>query len=95
MSLKMRRADLYANPNVIGVFQNLDPHHMTGDEVFHMLDLVCDAQAKDKEPPLKFSSSIDILNELADDNDDIVKVLEPAVSPPKNERQERQGKGSC
>jgi hypothetical protein len=79
----MRRADLYANPDVIGVFLSLDPHNITRDKVFHMLDLVCDAQAKVEEPPLKFSVSINILNELADDNDDIVEILEPVASPPK------------
>ena len=68
---------------MIGVFQNLDPHHMTRDEAFHMLDLVCDAQAKEEESPFKFSPSINILNELVDDNNNIVEILEPVVSPPK------------
>jgi hypothetical protein len=56
---------------------------MTRDKAFRMHDLVCDAQAKDEESPLKISPSVDILNELADDNDNIVEILEPVVSPPK------------
>ena len=91
----MRLADLYANPNVIGAFQNLDPHHMTRDKVFCMLDQVCNAQAKDEESPLKFSPSVDILNELADDNDDIVEILEPVVSPPKMKGKKNEAKAAA
>jgi hypothetical protein len=68
---------------------------MTRDEAFRMLDLVCDAQAKDEESPLKISPSVDILNELADDNDDIVEILEPVVSPPKTKGKKGKAKAAA
>ena len=37
---------------------------MTRDEAFRMLDLICTAQAKREERPLKFLLTVDVLNDL-------------------------------
>ena len=84
MSLKsaLARSKLFANPDQLAIFPHLDPAQLSGDEAFHLLRLVGDAQLKDTVSPLKFSVAVETINAL-DRGNRIGNLINTPVSPTK------------
>src|SRR5712671_4443744 len=84
MSLKsaLARSKLFANPDQLAIFLHLNPTQLSGDEAFHLLRLVGDAQLKDTVSPLKFSVAVKTINALARGNR-IGNLINTPVSPTK------------
>src|SRR5712671_4440825 len=84
MSLKsaLARSKLFANPDQLAIFLHLNPTQLSGDEAFHLLRLVGDAQLKDTVSPLKFSVAVETINAL-DRGNRIGNLINTPVSPTK------------
>jgi hypothetical protein len=81
-SVKSAPANFFASPDQLATFQNMQPEYMSGDDTFHMLKLITDAQKHDQESPFKFSVSVDTLNSLSEDGE-IEEISQPSTSSPK------------
>jgi hypothetical protein len=74
--------EFFAYPDPLVTFQHLEPAQLSGDDVFHMLKLISDAQMKNEASPLKFVVMVEILNDLTL-GDEIEEIVNPPPSSTK------------